>query len=163
MHKIRNTQVFLTLQYNVYGEIVGTKIFGRIRQESVIHKIRNRQIILYRVYKVQTWRTHTLTEPQKYYHNPYAVCLCQFQISCIYHNGDECDTLIRNASVVCPDRVLPLLSTIVPDINTGQGRKSFSNRSSIANRAALEFAVSNIVSTNKTSAPPFRRPLACSL
>ena len=31
----------------VYGEIVGTKIFGRIRQESVIHKIRNRQIILY--------------------------------------------------------------------------------------------------------------------
>ena len=31
----------------VYGEIIGTKIFGRIRQESVIHKIRNKQIILY--------------------------------------------------------------------------------------------------------------------
>ena len=41
MYKIRNTQIA------EYGEIIGTKIFGRIRQESVIHKIQNRQNILY--------------------------------------------------------------------------------------------------------------------
>jgi len=36
-----------------------------------------------------------------------------------YHIGLACETLITKASAVCPDKVLPLLSTIVPDTNTG--------------------------------------------
>ena len=31
----------------VYGKIIGARSFGRIRQESGVHKIRSRQIILY--------------------------------------------------------------------------------------------------------------------
>ena len=37
-----------------------------------------------------------------------------------YHIGLECVTLITNASVVCPDRVRPLLSTIVPETCSSQ-------------------------------------------
>ncbi len=33
----------------------------------------------------------------------------------IYHIGCEWETLIKNASLVWPDNVRPLLSTIVPD------------------------------------------------
>ena len=36
-----------------------------------------------------------------------------------YHIGLACDTLTTNASDVCPDSVRPLLSTIVPETNTG--------------------------------------------
>ena len=79
------------------------------------------------------------------------------------HIGFPWDTLIRKASVVCPDRVLPLLSTIVPDTNTGHLQFSLRNRSSMANSAALELAVSKIVSTKSTSAPPASSPFACSV
>lgn len=79
------------------------------------------------------------------------------------HIGFPWDTLMRKASVVCPERVLPLLSTIVPDTNTGQVNFSFLNSSSMAKRAAFELAVSNIVSTRRTSAPPSNNPLACSV
>ena len=45
---------------------------------------------------------------------------------------------------------------------TGIGSYLDSKSVSMAYRAALELAVSNIVSTIRTSTPPSRRPLACS-
>src|ERR1035438_10623342 len=62
-----------------------------------------------------------------------------------------CETEIRNASVVCPDKVLPLWSTIVPEIITGICLLFSLQYFSIAKIAALLFNVSNIVSTNKIS------------
>ena len=39
----------------------------------------------------------------------------------IYHIGFTCETLATNASPVWPDKVLPLLSTMVPETKIGTG------------------------------------------
>lgn len=40
----------------------------------------------------------------------------RIKIQILYPNGLAWETLTTNASDVCPDKVLPLLSTIVPEI-----------------------------------------------
>ena len=80
-----------------------------------------------------------------------------------YEIGLTCETLIMNASVVWPDNVRPLLSTIVPDIIIGNGSYSFSNKFCRANKAAFAFAVSKMVSTIIISQPESNKPLACSV
>ena len=67
-----------------------------------------------------------------------------------------------NASFVCPDSVRPLLSTIVPEINTGMRLPTFSKNRSSAYIAALAFSESKIVSTRNRSTPPAYRPSAYS-
>ena len=67
-----------------------------------------------------------------------------------------------NASSVCPVKVLPLASVIVPDAITGSLIPFSSNTESIANNAALQFRTSNIVSTRRICTPPSISPLACS-
>ncbi len=69
---------------------------------------------------------------------------------------------MTNASTVCPDSVLPLLSTMVPEMSTGTSSYSSSKRVWMAKRAALQLAVSKMVSTRRTSTPPSRRPRTCS-
>ena len=69
----------------------------------------------------------------------------------------------KKASVVCPERVLPLSSVIVPDTIIGNLFPIFSKTSSIPNNAALQFRVSKTVSTKSKSTPPSINPKACSL
>ena len=68
----------------------------------------------------------------------------------------------QNASVVCPDRVLPDASVIVTEIITGNRYPNSSKTSSIAHSAALRFKVSNVVSGRSTSTPPSIKALTCS-
>ena len=73
------------------------------------------------------------------------------------------DMEVQKASVVCPDRVRPLASVIVPEIMTGTRMPDCSKYDSNANSAALAFSVSKIVSTIRRSAPPSSSPLAASV
>ena len=77
--------------------------------------------------------------------------------------GFACRTEFQNASTVCPDKVLPLASVIVPEMNIGISHFRFSNKSNKANKAALQLSVSNTVSTKNRSTPPSKSPRACSL
>ena len=56
------------------------------------------------------------------------LCVINTFIRCLaYQIGLACEMLVTNASPVCPDKVLPLLSTIVPDTTIGTLQYSFSN------------------------------------
>ena len=56
------------------------------------------------------------------------LCVINTFIRCLAHQiGLACEMLVTNASPVCPDKVLPLLSTIVPDTTIGTSQYSFSN------------------------------------
>jgi hypothetical protein len=61
---------------------------------------------------------------------------------------------LRKASVVCPVRVRPLKSVIVPDNMTGRLIFCSAKYSAMAKSAALQFSVSNTVSTKRRSIPP---------
>ena len=52
------------------------------------------------------------------------------------YRGLECSTLIQKASVVCPDKVRPDMSTIVPETKMGILTLYSSMKTSMANRAA---------------------------
>ena len=69
----------------------------------------------------------------------------------------------KNASAVCPDKVLPLSSVIVPETIIGSLIFKSSKTSSTANKAALQFRVSKTVSIKIKSEPPSIKPLACSV
>src|SRR5438093_202948 len=71
--------------------------------------------------------------------------------------GRTCRTEFQNASVVWPDSVRPEASVIVPETMIGKRRPLRSKYDSSANKAALPFSVSKIVSTRKRSAPPSAR------
>ena len=73
-------------------------------------------------------------------------------------NRSTCETELRNASTVWPESVLPLRSVIVPETMTGTFTPRFSRRSWMANRAALAFSVSKMVSTSSVSTPPSSKP-----
>jgi hypothetical protein len=62
------------------------------------------------------------------------------------------------ASAVCPDRVRPEASVMVPEIITGRRAPRASKASSSAYSAALALSVSKMVSTMRVSAPPSIRP-----
>jgi hypothetical protein len=68
--------------------------------------------------------------------------------------GFACLTLYQNASLVCPDKVRPEASVMVPEIIIRIGSSNVSDTSSIATSAALALSVSNTVSTKMRSAPP---------
>src|SRR4029079_5773721 len=80
--------------------------------------------------------------------------------------GLACRTEFQNASTVWPDRIRPEASVTVPEIITGRRAFPFAPDSSkywsIANRAALAFRVSKMVSTRNRSTPPSARARACS-
>ena len=64
----------------------------------------------------------------------------------------------QNASIVCPDRVRPLRSAMVPDSQSGSsGATSWA-----AAIAALALSVSKIVSIISRSTPPSRSAAICS-
>jgi len=72
--------------------------------------------------------------------------------------GSACSTEVHHASTVWPDRLRPLRSTIVTDMNRGRsGATSFA-----AAIAALPLSVSKIVSISRKSAPPSRSPRTAS-
>ena len=77
-------------------------------------------------------------------------------------SGCTCRTEFQKASVVCPVRVRPEASVIVPEMITGQRRPSSAKRVSSAKIAALALSVSKIVSASSTSEPPSTRPRAAS-
>ena len=77
-------------------------------------------------------------------------------------SGRTWRTLFQNASVVWPERVRPLASVMVPEIQTGQRRPCSSKSVSRAKIAALALRVSKIVSTSSRSAPPSTSPRASS-
>ena len=73
-------------------------------------------------------------------------------------SGSACSTESQNASIVCPESVRPLRSTIVTEIQSGSsGATSFAARI-----AAFALRVSKIVSIRSTSTPPSRSPRICS-
>ncbi len=59
-------------------------------------------------------------------------------------------TECQNAVVVCPERIRPLASVIVPEIMTGKRVPVRAKYFLIAKIAALQFSVSNTVSIIKT-------------
>jgi hypothetical protein len=77
-------------------------------------------------------------------------------------NGSAWRIEFQNASTVCPESVRPLRSVMVPDTSSGVARPRRSRTSRMAKSAALAFSVSKTVSTISRSAPPSRRPSACS-
>jgi hypothetical protein len=77
-------------------------------------------------------------------------------------SGSACRTLVQNASSVCPERVRPEASVIVPEMTSGSLKPSRSNTSVIAKIAAFALSVSKIVSTRSRSAPPAISPSAAS-
>ena len=70
--------------------------------------------------------------------------------------GLACLTLYQNASLVCPDKVRPEASVMVPEIIMRIGSSRDSDTSSMATNAALALSVSKTVSTKIRSAPPAR-------
>ena len=67
-------------------------------------------------------------------------------------------TELQKAATVCPDKVRPLRSVMVPDIIRGR-RSCFSSKQRwIAKIAALALRVSNAVSMRIMSAPPSISP-----
>ena len=77
--------------------------------------------------------------------------------------GFACRTEYQKASVVCPDRVRPERSVIVPDIIIGRLSPWLSNNSSNAKMQALAFNVSKMVSIKNKSIPPSSSADAASL
>ena len=75
--------------------------------------------------------------------------------------GRACATLFQKASLVCPLRVRPDMSTIVPLRKTGMRTPVSSNRRSAAWMAALAFRVSNIVSMSSRCTPASTRAAIC--
>ncbi len=73
-------------------------------------------------------------------------------------SGSACSTAVQNASIVCPESVLPDRSTIVTLIQSG----SSGAVSRAATIAAFAFNVSKTVSTSSRSTPPAARPRICS-
>ena len=73
-------------------------------------------------------------------------------------NGSACSTEVQNASMVWPESVRPLRSTIVTEIHRGTSGAT----SMAAAMAAFAFRVSKIVSISSRSTPPSRRPRICS-
>ena len=71
-------------------------------------------------------------------------------------------TEFQNASTVCPVRVRPDLSVMVPETMTGSRMPRASKVCSTANNAALALRVSKMVSTRMTSTPPSRSASICS-
>ena len=69
-------------------------------------------------------------------------------------SGRACAMLFQNASLVCPLSVRPLLSTMVPLMNTGSASPRSMNSCSTAKMAALAFSVSKMVSISSMSTPP---------
>ena len=84
------------------------------------------------------------------------------QLKPILSNG-ICEIEFKNASAVCPDKVLPLSSVIVPETIIGSLTFKSSKTSSTANKAALQLRVSKTVSIKIKSEPPSIRPLTCSV
>ena len=70
---------------------------------------------------------------------------------------------IKNASAVCPERVLPEASVMVPLTITGVAIFLAAFTSSMAYSAALAFKVSKTVSTNKISTPASIKASTCCL
>ena len=77
-------------------------------------------------------------------------------------NGRAWRTEFQKASVVCPDRVRPDASVMVPLMTTGQRRPRSVKTWSTAEMAALALRVSKIVSMMTRSAPPSSRPRVAS-
>ena len=77
-------------------------------------------------------------------------------------NGLACITEFKKASAVCPDKVLPEASVIVPEIMISSFLPIISSYFLIATIAAFAFRVSNIVSISNRSAPPSTKPRTCS-
>ena len=73
-------------------------------------------------------------------------------------NGSACSTEYQNASTVCPDRLRPLLSIAVNEIQRGTSGAT----SSAAAIAAFALSVSKIVSIRSRSTPPSTSPRICS-
>ena len=71
-------------------------------------------------------------------------------------------TLCQKAVTVWPLRMRPEASVTVPLMMSGRRSPLASNYSSMANKAALAFKVSKMVSTNKTSTPPSTSARTCS-
>ena len=65
-----------------------------------------------------------------------------------------CLMLSQKASLVCPLRVRPLRSTMVPLMSTGMRVPLSSKNRSSAKIAAFAFSVSKMVSTRNRSEPP---------
>ena len=73
-------------------------------------------------------------------------------------SGSACSTEAQNASTVCPERLRPLRSMAVNEIQSGSsGATSFA-----ATIAAFAFSVSKTVSIISRSTPPSTRPRICS-
>ena len=77
-------------------------------------------------------------------------------------SGSACSTEMLKASMVCPERLRPLLSTAVNESQSGSSPPCARKTSSIAISAALAFSVSKIVSTISRSTPPSIRACTCS-
>ena len=77
-------------------------------------------------------------------------------------SGRAWRTEFQKASVICPDRVRPEASVMVPEMMTGQRRPRSSKSVSTAKIAALALRVSKIVSMRSRSAPPSTRPRVAS-
>src|SRR5918994_957973 len=73
-------------------------------------------------------------------------------------SGFACSTEYQKASTVCPDRLRPLRSIAVNEIQRGTSGAT----SSAAAIAALALSVSKIVSIRRRSTPPSTRPRICS-
>ena len=73
-------------------------------------------------------------------------------------SGSACSIEVQNASTVWPERLRPLRSTAVKEIQSG----SCGATSCAATSAAFAFSVSKIVSMSSTSTPPSSRPRICS-
>ncbi len=72
--------------------------------------------------------------------------------------GSACSIEVQNASIVWPESVRPLRSTMVTEIQRGSSGAT----SMAAAIAAFAFSVSKMVSMRSRSTPPSRRPRICS-
>ncbi len=73
-------------------------------------------------------------------------------------NRGKLESEWKKAFAVCPERMRPEASVIVPETMTGNRHPRSSQTSWMAYRAAFAFSVSKTVSTRRMSAPPSRSP-----
>ena len=73
-------------------------------------------------------------------------------------SGSACSTDVQKASLVCPERLRPLLSTAVNESQSGTSGAA----SRAATIAAFALSVSKIVSIRKRSTPPSASDRICS-
>ena len=71
-------------------------------------------------------------------------------------------TECQKAVTVWPDKIRPEASVTVPEIMMGKRKPLSSKNVSMANKAALQFSVSKMVSTIKISEPPSTNARVCS-